>query len=178
MTEKVKAPFLKPALIYGAIVGFVSILFGVIFYIMDLSLKGWSNWVTMLITWIVLIYCLTAYRKEYMGGFASYGQLLLMAVMIGVIAALLNAVYTYVLHGMIDHELLDKMRLVQEEKILSNHRIPESAHETVIARLEKSFTLKKVLINGTIAWIVFNTIVGLIAAAFIKKEETPANSAI
>ncbi|MFH0756519.1 MAG: DUF4199 domain-containing protein [Bacteroidota bacterium] len=178
MTEKAKAPFLKPALIYGAIVGFVSILFGVIFYIMDLSLKGWSNWVTILLTWIVLIYCLLAYRKEYLGGFASYGQILFMAVMISVVAVLLNTVYTYVLHGMIDNELLDKMRLVQEEKLLSNPRVPENMHDTLIARLEKSFTLKKILINGAIGGLVLNTIVGLIAAAFIKKDEAPANSAV
>ncbi len=178
MTEKAKAPFWKPALIYGAIVGFVSILFGVIFYIMDMTTKSWVTWVTSLITLVVLIYCLIAYRKEYLGGFASYGQILLMAVMIGVVSTILSTIYTYILMGVIDPDLIDKLRLVQEEKILSNPRIPESAHESVMARLDKSFNLKRMLIMGAIFGPVMNAIIGLIAAAFIKKEETPASSAV
>ena len=176
MEEKAKAPFWKPALIYGAIVGFVSILIGVVFYIMDLSTKGWVNWVTGLITLAVLIYCLIAYRNEYLGGFASYGQIFLMAVMIGVISTILSTIYSYILMGVIDTELLDKLRLVQEEKLLSNPRIPESAHDTVLARLDKSMTLKRVLIMGAIMGPVMNAIIGLIAAAFIKKEENPVDT--
>jgi len=74
MEEEVKAPFWKPALIYGAIVGFVGILIGVIFYIMDLTTKNWSQWVSSLIALAVLIYCLVAYRKEYLGGLPPTGR--------------------------------------------------------------------------------------------------------
>jgi hypothetical protein len=175
MTEKANAPFWKPALIYGAIVGFVSILIGVILYIMDMSTKGWVNIVTSLVTLVVLVYCLVAYRKEYLGGFASYGQILLMAVMIGIVSSVLSTIYSYILMGVIDPELIDKLRLAQEQKIFSNPRIPESAHESVMARLDKGFNLKRMLIMGSIVGLLWNTIIGLIAAAFIKKEETPAN---
>jgi hypothetical protein len=176
--EKAKTPFWKPVLIYGAIVGFVSILIGVIFYIMNLSTENWVNWVSGLITLGVLIYCLIAYRNEYLGGFASYGQIFLMAVMIGIVSTILSTVYSYILMGIIDPELLDKMKLVAEERIMSNPRIPEGAQDQVMARLDKSFSLKRIVIMGLIVGPVLNAIFGLIAAAFIKKEETPADMAV
>jgi len=176
MEEKAKAPFWKPALIYGAIVGLTTILIGIVFYIMGLTTKGWSNWVTSLIALVVLIYCLVAYRKEYLGGFASYGQIFLMALMIGIVASVLSTLYSYVLMGIIDPELIDKLRLVQEEKLLSNPRFPESTHDQIIERLDKSFILNRILIMGVIFGTVIYAIVGLIAAAFLKKEENPVSN--
>ena len=178
MEEKIKVPCWKPALTYGAIVGFVTILLGVVFYIMDLTTKGWVNWVSILIPLAVLIYCLIAYRNEYLGGFASYGQIVLMAIMIGVVSTMLTTIFNYVLMGIIDPELPEKLRLAAEEKIISKPRVPESMHEDMIDRIAKNLELKRMLIMGMIFGPVWSAIVGLIAAAFIKKEETPANTAV
>ena len=178
MAEVTKTPFWKPALIYGAIVGFVSILLGVILYILGLTTKNWVSWVTSLITLAVLIYCLVAYRKEYLGGFASYGQIFLMALVIGIISTIFSTLYSYILMGLIDPDLIDKIKLVAEERIMSNPRIPESYHDVALERLDKQMTLKRMLIMGAVAGIAINAIVGLIAAAFIKKEETPLDAAV
>jgi len=167
-----KASFWKPALIYGAILGFVSILFGVIFYIANLYTSSWTQWVSMIISLAVMIYCLLAYRNEYLGGYGTYTQIFLMALAIGVIATILSSIYSYILMGIIDTELIDKMRLVQEEKLMS--KFPESAHEVIQERLDKSFQLNRMMVTGLIGGIIGNAVVGLIAAAFIKKEETPA----
>ncbi len=169
-----KASFWKPALIYGAIIGFVSILFGVIFYIMGLATKNWTSWISTLITLAVLIYCLVSYRKEYLGGFATFGQIFLMALVVGIISTILNMVYTYVLMGVIDTELIERMKLVAEERIMNNPRIPENVYDTVLERLDRSMTLKRIMIMGSVAGVVMNAVIGLIAAAFIKKEDTPA----
>ena len=80
--------------------------------------------------------------------------------------------------GMIDPELIDKIKLVAEEQIMSNPRIPESYQDTALERLDKQMTLKRMLIMGAVGGIVINTIVGLIAAAFIKKEESPLDAAV
>ena len=177
MAEETKTPFWKPALIYGAIVGFVSILLGVILYIMGLTTQNWVSWITSLITLAVLIYCLVAYRKEYLGGFASYGQIFLMALMIGIISTILSTLYSYILMGIIDPELIDKIKLAAEEKIMTNPRIPESYQDVALERLDKQMTLQRMLIMGAVGGIVINAVIGLIAAAFIKKEEAPFNNA-
>jgi len=111
MEEKTKAPFWKPALIYGAIVGFVGILIGVIFYVMDLMTASWTQWLSLLISVVILVYCLSMYKKDYLGGYASYGQIWKMTMVIGVIASIIGAIYSYILMGMIDPELIDKLKM-------------------------------------------------------------------
>jgi len=177
MEENVKAPFWKPALIYGSIVGFVSILLGVIFYVMNLYAANWTQWLSLAVGIAVLAYCLVAYRNEHLGGFASYGQLFKMALVIGVIGSIFGVIYTYLLYGVIDPELPDKIRLVAEEKMMNNPRIPENMLDDMIERLAKNFELKRMVIMAFVVGVIMNAIFGLILAAFIKKEETPADLA-
>ena len=62
MEEKAKGSFWKAALIYGAIVGFIGILLGVIFYVLNLQFKLWAGIVALLVSIVVVVYCLKAYR--------------------------------------------------------------------------------------------------------------------
>lgn len=171
MEEKVKAPFFKPALIYGAIVGGTGVLFGLILYFLDMSLERWVQWATLVITLAILIYCLLAYRNEYLGGFASYGQIFKMAVAIGFIGAVIGAIYQYLLFGVLDPDMMDKVRIVVEERIMNNPRIPESFYDQAMERAEKSLTLKRMIMNAFIWGFVLNVILGLIISAFVKKEQ-------
>ena len=171
MEEKVKAPFLKPALIYGAILGGASVLVGLILYFMDLSTETWAMWVGLAIGIVVMVYCLVAYRNEYLGGFASYGQMLKMAVVIGIIASVIGAIYAYLIHGVLDPDLIDKIRIAAEERIMNNPRIPESFYDQAMERVEKSLTLKRIVMNALIWGTVMNAILGLIISAFVKKEQ-------
>ena len=170
--------FWKAALIYGAIAGFVGILLGVIFYVMNLYAASWTQWLTMAVSIAVLVYCLKAYRTEYLGGFASFGQLFLMAMAIGVVSTILSLIYSYVMYTMIDPELLDKIRLAAEEKMMNNPRIPESMLDDMIDRMAKNFEPKRMYTMTVIMGLVFSAIVGLILAAILKKEETPLDSAV
>lgn len=171
MEEKVKAPFLKPALIYGAILGGVGVLLGVILYFMDLSTETWVQWVSLVVGIALMVYCLIAYRNEYLGGYTSYGQILKMAVVISIIAAIIGAIYTYLLHGVLDPDLVDKIRIAAEERIMNNPRIPESFYDQAMERVEKSLTLKKMVMNALIWGSVIYIILGLIISAFVKKEQ-------
>ena len=173
-----KASFWKPALIYGAIVGFVGILLSVIFYIMDLATANWTSYVSIVVGIAVLAYCLVAYRKEHLGGYARYGQLFLMALVIGIISSIISTIYSYVLFTVIDTELIDKIKLVAEEKMMNNPRIPENMLDDMIERMAKNFELKRMLLMTFFGGVVGNAIIGLILAAFIKKEETPVDTAV
>lgn len=173
-----KASFWKAALIYGAIAGFVGILLGVIFYVMNLYAASWTQWVSILVTIAVLIYCLKAYRNEYLGGYATFGQLFLMAMAIGVVSTVLSLIYSYLMYTVIDPELLDKMRLAVEEKLMNNPRIPESMLDDMIERMAKNFEPKRMYIMTIVMGLVGSAIIGLILAAILKKEETPLDTAV
>jgi len=171
MEEKTKAPFWKPALIYGLIVGFVSILVSVIFYFLGLSLSRWTSWVSLAVTVVVLVYVLLAYRNEYLGGYASYGKIFLMSLAVGIISSILGAIYTYLLYNVIDPEMADKTRIMAEEGIMNNKRLTESMKEDWIERMDGRFTTAKMVRTALIWGIIISTILGLIISAFVKKEE-------
>ena len=125
MEEKVKAPFWKPALMYGAILGLVSVFISLVFYFIGMATVNWTNYVIMLVSLVLLVYLMIQYRNVHLGGYASFGQIFLMVlVSAGIFATIISAVYTYLLYTVIDPGLVDQMRIVAEEKIMSNSRIP------------------------------------------------------
>ena len=176
MEEKVKAPFWKPALIYGAILGFVSVFLSLVFYFIGMATDSWTNWVNMLIILALLVYLMLHYRKEYLGGYASFGQIFVMVlVSAGIVSTIIGALYTYLLYSVIDPGLVEQLKIATEEKIMSNSRIPESMYDDIFEKMEKRTTAAFMTKMSLIMGLIVNAIIGLIVAAFIRKEETPNN---
>jgi len=178
MVENAKAPFWKPALIYGTILGVVGILFSLAFYFLNVLTAGWVNWVSFIITIAVLVYCLVAYRNEYLGGYGTFGQIFLMGLVIGIISSILSAGFTYVLYTAIDPGLLDKIRIVAEEKIMNNARIPESMYDDIFERMETRMSVTRMTVMALTIGPIINAVFSLIIAAFVKKEENPVSKAV
>ena len=170
MEEQAKNQQFKAALIYGAILGFVSIVLSVIFNLLGIGLETWTGIITFVVTIGVVIYCLYAYRQEYMGGYASYGKLVLMTLLIGVVSSVLVAIYNYLHFTYIDPEATEKMYNMVYEKMLSNPRIPEDMIDELMEKMEKRFTTGRIVIQGFVSGIFTVLIIGLIASAFLKKE--------
>ena len=172
MEEKTKAPFWKPALIYGAILGFVSVFISLVFYFIGMATENWTNWINMLVSLVLLVYLMLQYRKEYLGGYASFGQIFLMVlVSAGIISVIISAIYTYLLFTVIDPGLIEQVKIAAEESIMSNSRIPESMYDDLLEKMEKRTTAAYMIKVSLIAGPIVNAILGLIIAAFIKKEE-------
>lgn len=172
MEEQAKAPFWKPALIYGAILGLVSVFISLVFYFIGMATENWTSWVNMLVGIVLLVYLMIQYRNVHLGGYASFGQIFVMVlVSAGIVSTIISAAYTYLLFNVIDPGLVDQVRIAAEEKIMSNSRIPESMYDDILERMEKrmnvGYMIKMALIFGPIV----NAIIGLIVAAFIKKEK-------
>ena len=178
MEEKAKAPFWKPAFIYGVILGVVGILLNLVFYFLNLTTATWVGWVSIAVTIAVLVYCLVAYRNEYLGGFASFGQIFIMGLVIGIIASIISAAYTYLLYTVIDPDLVEKIRLAAEEKIMSNPRIPENLYDSIFEKMEKRMQPGRMAMMALIVGPILNAIISLIIAAFVKKEENPVSNAV
>lgn len=178
MEEKASAPFWKPALIYGVILGVVGIVLSLVFYFLNLLTASWVNWFSLVVTIAVMVYCLIAYRNEYLGGFASFGQIFLMGLVIGIIASIIGAAYNYILYTMIDPDLVEKIRLAAEEKIISNPRIPENMYDDILEKMENRITVTRMTVMALIAGPIVNAVLSLIIAAFVKKEENPVSNAV
>ena len=172
MEEKVKAPFWKPALIYGAIMGLVSIFLSLVFYFIGMATERWTNWVTIIVGIIVLVYLMLHYRRVHLGGYATFGQIFLMVlVSAGIISTIIGALYSYVLFTFIDPGLVDQIKIAAEEQIMNNPRIPESMYDDILERMEKRMNVGYMVRMALIFGPIINALIGLIVAAFIKKEK-------
>ena len=175
MEEKAKSPAMKAALLYGAIIGFVSIVVAVVLDLLGLTMATWAGFVSLAITIGLVIYSLRAYKKEYLGGIATYQQLMLMTLLMSLVATVLTTAYSAINITLIDPDALDKMANMVYEKMSNNSRITEDMLDMMMERMEDRFTFGRVIIQGFFGGYVMTVIVGVIAGAFIKsKTENPA----
>ena len=172
MEEQAKAPFWKPALMYGAILGLVSVFISLVFYFIGMATVNWTNYVNMLVSLVLLVYLMIQYRNVHLGGYASFGQIFLMVlVSAGIISTIIGAIYSYLLFTVIDPDLIEQVKIAAEEKIMSNSRIPESMYDDLLDRTEERTTVANMIKASLIAGPIINAIIGLFVAAFIKKEK-------
>ena len=172
MEEQVKAPFWKPALTYGVILGLVSVFISLIFYFIGMATVSWTGWVTMLVMLVLLVYLMIQYRNVHLGGYASFGQIFVMVlVSAGIISTIIGAIYSYLLFTVIDPDLIEQVKIAAEEKIMSNSRIPESMYDDLLDRTEERTTVANMIKASLIAGPITSALIGLIIAAFIKKEK-------
>lgn len=176
MDDQVKAPIWKPALIYGAILGLTGIFLSLVFYFLGMLAQGWVGWINFAITTALTVYLMILYRDNYLGGFASYGQIFVMVLLSGIVSTIIGSAFVYLLYDVIDPALIDQARIAAEEKIMGNSRIPENMYDTIFEKIEKNTTPAYMLKAGLIAGTLISAIIGLIIAAFVKKEETPMNA--
>jgi hypothetical protein len=170
MEKKAKRPALKAGLIYGAIIGFVSIVIAVILDLLGLTMETWAGLISLLITVLLVIYSLKAYKKEYLGGKAKYEQLMLMTLFMALVSTVLSTVYSIINLTLIDPDALDKMYNFMYEKMANNPRMTEDVLDMVMERMEGRFTFGRVVIQGFIGGYIMTVIIGVIVGAFVKTK--------
>ena len=94
-----KSSVWKETLNYGIILGLIAVGFSLLTYMFDLTFKSWIIWPSMLITILVLFFLLRSYRDHYNNGYISFGKSVGAGVVINVYAALISAIFVYVLYA-------------------------------------------------------------------------------
>lgn len=162
----------KETLNYGIILGLISVGLSVLTYMFDLTFKTWLMWPMMLISVLVLFFLLRSYRDHYNNGYISYGKSVGAGVIINLYAAIIGAIFVYVLYAFIDPGMIDKSLAVAEEKMLAKG-LPESAIEQAMemqAKMMKPwFTALMSVINGVFMGLILSLIVSL----FVMKKGNP-----
>lgn len=170
MEEKAKNPVLKAALIYGGIFGFVTILLSVILDVLGLTFEKWVSFINLPVGIALVLYAQITYKKEYLGGFAKYEQLMLMTLLMSLFATVLTTLYSFINMTWIDPDFIDKLKNVQYEAMLNNPRIPEEAIDESMDMMEKFQSPALLLLFGFLGGYVRIVIIGVITAAFVKKN--------
>lgn len=191
MEEQTKVPVFKGSLIYGVIVGAVSIIIALVLYFIGQSLETWAGIASMVIFVVLIVGSLILFKREYGKGFATYGQLVLVSFIVGLVAAVLSSLFTFALYSMDEAYLqdtkyaaieridkqMDKMsaryqeRFSDEQYEMVEQRMKEQRKKQ-IDKLEERSPFRLAM-SGVFGTIILSVIIGLIAAIFIRKNPDP-----
>lgn len=162
----------KETLNYGIILGLVSVVFSVLTYMLDLTFKTWIMWPSLLISILVLFLLLRSYRDHYNNGYITYGKSVGAGVVINVYAAIITALYIYVLYAFIDPGLVDQQMAMAEEKMIERG-VPESAIDAGLAVQAKLMKPWLTSLMTSIYGVFFGLIMSLLVSLFIVKKGNP-----
>jgi len=162
----------KETLNYGIILGLVSVGFSVLSYMFDLTFKSWIMAPTLLISLAVLYFLLRSYRDHYNNGYISYGKSVGAGVIINLYAAVIGAIYIYVLYAFIDPGLVDKTLAFAQEKMIAKG-IPESAIDSATAMQAKMMKPWLQALMSVLNGVFFGLLMSLIISLFVMKKGNP-----
>ena len=193
MEKQEKVPVFKASLIYGAIVGLASIVFGLILYFIGQSLETWAMIASTVLFVGLIVVSLVMFKKEYGKGFASFGRLVLVSFLVGIVASILSAGFSFALFEMDEGYLQDTKYFAiekmdkQMEKMDARYqeKLPDDQYDRVEKEMKKQRKkqVQKIekrsafaLSFGSVFSMVFlSVIAGLIAGIFIKKDPVPTD---
>jgi hypothetical protein len=162
----------KHTLTNGVILGLVLIIYTVLLYITNLTF----NLSLGLLSYVIIIGGIflgtKSYRDKVLDGAITYGNALVVGILIAVFAGILSALFSYILTTWIDPGMVEKGFKVMEEKFLSRG-MSEDQVEMIMNRARENASTIKTLLYGIIGSAVIGTIISLITAAILKKEKNP-----
>ncbi len=170
--EPKKNSIFNHALTYGAIVGIALIIWTILLFIMDLSFNKWLGYVSYLFIIAGIILGMKSYRDNVQGGFINYGKALGIGVLISLIAGIISALYFLIHINFVDTEFLAKSQQFTEEQMLSKG-LTEEQVEMQIEMTSKFMRPGFMFIMSIVGNVFMGTIISLIIAAFVKKDENP-----
>ena len=156
--------------VWGAILGFIGIIYAVILYMLDQNLNQNLGYLGMVITIVILILAVRSYRDNIMGGVLPFNPAFKFGFVVILVSSVIGIIYAYILWTVIDPDIIGKMKDLQVEKMLEKG-LSEGEVDQAMGFLEKIFTPVLLTIFGLVGSVFMGTIVALIIAAIFKKNE-------
>jgi len=160
-------------LIWGLILGFAGIIFSVILYMFDQFFNTALGYVGMAITIVILIFALRSYRDQVLGGVMPFGKAFSFAVVAVLVSGFLSAVYTYIMMGIIDPDLMSRLMDAQMDQALRRGGVSEDQLEQSMEFMSWMFNPVLMSVFGFLGSGFFGVIIALIMGAIFKRDEDP-----
>ncbi len=168
--ENKNTTVLYNGLVWGAILGFVGIIYNVILYMLDQNLNQNLGYLGMVLTIIVLILGIRSFRDNVRGGVLPFGPAFKFGFIVILVSSVIGIIYAYLLWTVIDPDIVGRMKDMQMEKMLEQG-VPEEALDQAMAIAGKFMTPIMMSIMGLFFAVITGTIIALIMAAIFKKNE-------
>ena len=171
--ETPRLPIKKFAINNGLLLGLLSIVLGVIFYVLDMHLE--RNWISsvlsLALTTGVIIYAF----KQYKGaneGFMTLGQAIKLGLGIALIAGIIGVIFNYLLMNVIEPDMINQIMEKQQEAMIE--RNPNMTDQQLEAASEMTAKFMKpgmMAAFGLIGSLFFGFIISLITGLVMKRDK-------
>lgn len=162
--EQKPASLMKSTLTSGIYIGVVLILISVVLYVAGLMFETWAQYVSWPILIGGAIYAQLSYRKS-LGGEMTYGQALGAGVLALVFASVLSAIYTYLLYTVIDPGLTEQTRIIMEQRMVEQGRVPAEQMDQALDMMMKfqkpPIMAGMVILSGAFVGLIISLITGI-----------------
>lgn len=159
----------KPGFIYTGIVFGVLILHMIIADIGGFFTAKINSFLGIVIYFLVMLYAVYAYRKEYCDNQISFGHAFGFTVYLSLLVGILISAFNYLYLNFISPDLGELVRIMSEEAMIERG-VPEDSIEQAMEMRAKFQTLPWMVLFGTLTYLLMGLIMGVIGGAILKKE--------
>lgn len=168
--EEIQVKTGKYALNYGALLGAVSVVFGIMLYTQKMHYEQSAPIivVSLVLTVIGIVLGIRAFKKAN-GGFLSISEALKVAVGVALVATIISLAYQYVLTHFIEPDFMDKaVEIAKGKAFAKNPSLTEEQWQTGVEMQKKLSWIQYPV--GLIISSVIGLIIGLITGLIMKKD--------
>ncbi|MFV0589879.1 MAG: DUF4199 domain-containing protein [Draconibacterium sp.] len=169
MEEQKPASLLKSSILSGIYIGVVLILLSVILYVTNNIFATWASYITYPVLIAGIIYAQLSFRKS-LGGEMTYGQAFGVGLLALIFASVISSIYTYLVYAVIDPSLLEQLRIITEQRIIEQGKVPEEQLDMVMEMATKFQKPALMAVMGIVGGAFAGLIISLITAIFTKKN--------
>jgi hypothetical protein len=162
---------------YGAVAGFLIIIFSLLLYFAGLQDNTYLGLMVFPILILVMIWGTLTLRNKIQNGQMTYGRGLGAGTTISLFASVIVAVYMFVFFKFIDPEAIDRITSMQETKMLEQGMSEEQVNMAI--EMTKKFTNPITMAVGSVfSYTLYGFLFSLVISAFLKKKPNSFDAAM
>lgn len=169
MEEKATSP-LKTALNFGLMTAGAMVVYSLILYVLDLDQNPWLPYLSYVLLIGGIYLGSKSFRDNYRGGYITYGSAVMSGFLIGIVASVIVAVYTYIFFTYINPDAIQEAMTLAEEKLLERGMSEDEVDEAM-ALSGKMMSPGIMTAMAFFGNMVAGLIISLITSIFVKREE-------
>lgn len=150
----------------GLVAGLIQVAVGVAMYMAGVYFVAWSIVPSLFVLLLCIVFGTRWYRDSVLKGHITYGQALIVGIVISVMTGIVYAVYNIISISFIYPRFLEDLVSVNVARLPASQRTPE-----FIAAMRESITANTIALSNLIRLSVMGTIISAFASLVHKKRE-------
>jgi hypothetical protein len=158
------------ALIWGIIIGLVSVIYSVVLYILGQATNNQLGYLGFIILLGGLIVATLNYRNSVRGGYIHFGTAMGFGILVIVFAGIISSVYGYIQMTVIDPGIHEQILEKSMEKAMEKG-LPEDQIDAAMDITKKFLSPVVLAITSLIMSAFIGTVLSVITAVIFKKDD-------